>query len=183
MCEVLYAAMVCAKLGGEAFGDAKYPIEQRVTYNVHAEKKNRWIEVDCMTERYAIEVGLDDKRDSFDSLHQAIFAAVKTGREPMIAIVDTNDVEEKEQYQIEVVARYANVEYRVFSKHELERWYWAQRYVNNRPYHPGKIVDLDYVHRSKCHTATPTPSEVPVSLGLDKVDEFANDTTLSSAEN
>ena len=154
-------------LGGEVDDLGRKPIERKIDYELNDDRG--WIRVDCLTDEYAIEVGLDNKRGSFDSLHQAIFAAIHSDRDPLIAIIDTNGIEENEEYQIESVAKYASVQYKVFSKHYLDRWYATQRYVNNRPYYQGREVDLSYVHeieqRGNCRKA---PAKNLSDLGLDK---------------
>ena len=63
-----------------------------------------------------MEIGLDDRRSSLDSVHQAIFAAHLTDREPMVVLVDTNGVEEAIEFQVETVARDLGVAYRVLDR-------------------------------------------------------------------
>lgn len=65
---------------------------------------------------------MDKKRSSFDSLHQALFAAEITGNLPMVVIVDTNGIEEGEEFQIETVARRTGVSYLTVDKDFLIRW-------------------------------------------------------------
>ena len=74
------------------------------------------IRIDCLTPTHAVEIGLDDRRSSLDSVHQAIFAAHLTDREPMVVLVDTNGVEEAIEFQVETVARDLGVAYRVLDR-------------------------------------------------------------------
>ena len=45
--------------------------------------------MDCETSNYVIEGGLD-KRSSLDSLQQALFFSVLTGKVPIVVIYDTD---------------------------------------------------------------------------------------------
>lgn len=85
--------------------------EARIDYTI--DDGDHHVRVDCLTETHAIEVGLDDRRSSSDSVHQALFYAFLSGRDPMVVIIDTNGVEEAVEYQVETVAREAGVAYRV----------------------------------------------------------------------
>ena len=67
-----------------------------------------FIRVDCENRYHVIELGLD-KRSSFDSLHQVLFAAELTGKTPLIVIVDTDLREGRVEYQIRTVAEAAGV--------------------------------------------------------------------------
>ncbi len=86
--------------------------EVRVNYTI--DDGTHYIRADCITDTHAIEIGLDDRRSSFDSVHQAIFAAHLTDRLPMVVMVDTNGVEERAEFQVETVARQLGVAYLVF---------------------------------------------------------------------
>ncbi len=100
--ELELAAVICSLVFG---GDSE------VRHDYIAAGRPHHVRVDCETDSHVIEVGLDDRRSSFDSLHQAIFAAELTGKIPMVIIVDTNSVEENVEYQIETTARWAGVNY------------------------------------------------------------------------
>ncbi|MCV2876570.1 hypothetical protein OE810_09925 [Rhodobacteraceae bacterium XHP0102] len=69
--------------------------------------------VDCVTDTHAIEIGLDDRRSSLDSLQQALFYAALLERQPMVILVDTDGREDATEYQVETAARTTGVEYRV----------------------------------------------------------------------
>lgn len=112
MTEAQAIAILCAMLGGEP--------EQRVEYSIHAVATH--VRVDCLTETHAIEIGLDHTRSSYDSLHQATFNAVQTGRAPMVILIDTDNYESQYEYQIETVARAHGVDYAVWDEHFLIRW-------------------------------------------------------------
>jgi hypothetical protein len=72
MGEVELAAILCAMLGGEVEKRHHFAVLDRVHY----------VSVDCETPTHVIEVGLDDRRSSYDSVHQAGFAASLTGKTP-----------------------------------------------------------------------------------------------------
>ena len=121
--ETELAAILCSLvLGGE--------VEVRHSYD--AAGRDHYVRVDCETETHVIEVGLDDTRGAFDSVHQAIFAAHLTGKQPMVVILDTNGREEAQEYQVETVARSLGVEYRTMTETQLVRMQmtWPFR---NRP--------------------------------------------------
>lgn len=112
MTEAQAIAILCAMLGGEP--------EQRVSYTLDAVSTH--VRVDCLTDTHAIEIGLDHTRGSYDSLHQATFNAMLTGREPMVILIDTDTFESQYEYQIETVARAHGVDYAVWDEHFLIRW-------------------------------------------------------------
>ncbi|MBF9034485.1 hypothetical protein HKCCE2091_09560 [Rhodobacterales bacterium HKCCE2091] len=112
MFEFEFIPIVCGLILGGAW-------EQTEAYGIHA--GDHRIRADCVTETHAVEIGLDDRRSSYDSVHQAIFAAHLTGREPMVVIIDTNGIEDAAEYQVETVARLAGVEYRVYDRDYLLR--------------------------------------------------------------
>ena len=77
---------------------------------------DHYIRIDCLTDTHAVEIGLDDRRSSQDSVHQAIFAAHLTDRAPMVVMVDTNGVEEAIEFQVETVAQSLGVAYQVIDR-------------------------------------------------------------------
>jgi hypothetical protein len=85
--------------------------EARVEYSI-AEGTHH-IRVDCLTETHGIEIGLDGRRSSLDSVQQALFAAALTGRAPMVVLIDTDGAEDAVEYRVETAARAAGVTYRV----------------------------------------------------------------------
>lgn len=111
--ETHLAAILCSLLlNGEA--------EVRHDYTVG--DKVRHIRVDCETATHVYEVGFDGKRSSFDSLHQAVFAAKLTGKLPAIVIIDTDGRVEPVEYQVRTVARAAGVSFLTTDKDFLIRW-------------------------------------------------------------
>lgn len=116
------AAILCfLLLGGET--------ETRQHYSVVGQSHH--VRVDCETPGQVIEVGLD-KRASIDSLHQALFAAVRTGKEPVIWIIDTDGREGKFEYQIKTVAQQVGVRYESIPINYLVRWQMTEYLRNYR---------------------------------------------------
>ena len=111
--EVELAAILCSLIMG---GDAE------VRHDYTAAGRDHYIRVDCETASHVIEVGFDATRSSLDSLHQVLFAADLTGKQPMIVVIDTNGVEEAVEYQIETVARATGVSYLTVDEAFLVRW-------------------------------------------------------------
>jgi len=115
--EVELAAILCTLIfGGEAEARHDFTVVDRAHH----------IRVDCETDTHVIEVGFDGTRSSQDSLHQAMFAAEKTGKLPMVVIIDTNGIEENIQYQVETVSRAAGVSFLTVTKDFLVRWQMTQ---------------------------------------------------------
>ncbi|MCC1492517.1 hypothetical protein [Cognatishimia sp. F0-27] len=111
--EVELAGILCALLlQGEA--------EVRHPYVAAGERRH--VIVDCETNTHVVEVGFDNKRSSFDSLHQALFAAELTGKLPMVVVIDTDGIEEAQQFQIESVSRRVGVSYLTVTENFLLRW-------------------------------------------------------------
>ena len=69
-----------------------------------------FVSVDCETATHVYEGGLD-KRSSQDSVHQATFYALQTGKAPGVVIFDTDGIEGKDEYQIREVCEVLGVEY------------------------------------------------------------------------
>ena len=111
--EVELAAILCSLIMGG---------EPEVRHDYVAAGRDHHVRVDCETSSHVIEVGFDAKRSSLDSLHQVLFAADLTGKEPMIVVIDTNGVEEAVEYQIETVARIAGVSFLTVDEAFLVRW-------------------------------------------------------------
>ncbi|MBF9043830.1 hypothetical protein HKCCE4037_10870 [Rhodobacterales bacterium HKCCE4037] len=116
MTEAQAILILCAMLGGEA--------EHRVEYTLDAVTSH--VRVDCVTDTHAIEVGLDDTRSAYDSLHQATFNAHLLGLEPMVVLIDTDGIESQYEYQVETVARTYGVAYATWDTDYLLRWQMAE---------------------------------------------------------
>jgi hypothetical protein len=100
MKEALAIPLLCSFYGGE--------IEVRHHYIVDVGPQ--FIRVDCETDTHVMEMGLD-KRSSFDSIHQAVFASIVTGKLPQIVIIDTDLRVGKEEFQIKNVAELLGIPY------------------------------------------------------------------------
>lgn len=107
------AAIICAlHFGGET--EVRHPYV--------AQNTQHYIRVDCETDTHVIEIGLDGSRGSMDSLHQALFAASLTGKEPMIVIIDRNAEAEAVEWQVRETARAAGVAFLSIDRDRLIRW-------------------------------------------------------------
>ncbi|MCI2397852.1 hypothetical protein [Aliiroseovarius subalbicans] len=112
MYEGNFTAILCSLLlGGET--EVRHPYN--VGYDLH------FIRVDCENDSHVLEVGLD-KRSSLDSVQQALFAASRTGKAPMVVMIDTDGREDQYEYRVRTAAKMAGVEYRVYDKDFLIRW-------------------------------------------------------------
>ena len=104
MSEAYAISFICLLLGGEP----------EARHNYFTGYGPNFIKVDCETNEYVIEIGLD-KRSSFDSIHQAVFASIiANGKKPWIIIVDTDGIERKNEFQIRTVAEKLGVRYTSF---------------------------------------------------------------------
>ena len=72
---------MCEALGGER--------EVRHYYDIPGDPKSRYVIVDCETDDLVIEGGRDT-RSSLDSLQQAVFFGVVSGKTPAVVIYDTD---------------------------------------------------------------------------------------------
>ena len=68
------------------------------------------IRVDCETDVSVYEGGLD-RRSSLDSVHQALFASLVTGKEPVVVIYDTDGQMGPIEHQIEAVCHALTVRF------------------------------------------------------------------------
>ena len=77
----------------------------------------RWpqlhVKVDCETSTTVYEGGLD-KRSSLDSLQQALFFSVLTGKRPAVVIYHTDGKEGRFEYRIRTACQKSGVRYEVF---------------------------------------------------------------------
>ena len=80
-----YNKTFCAGIGGVTETRHQYP--------------KGYVKVDCETSDSVYEGGLD-KRSSLDSLQQAVFFSVLTGKEPVVVIYDTDGKLGKYEYRI-----------------------------------------------------------------------------------
>lgn len=123
MAELALTAILCTLMLN---GTTEVPHAYSVGYDLHR------IRVDCETDTQVIEVGLD-KRGSVDSVHQAVFAAVLTGKSPMVMMIDTDGREDQYEFQVRTVAKSLGVTYRVMDRDYLIRRQMTEYLRNYRP--------------------------------------------------
>ena len=102
-----------SKLGGMSFGNEDFfnlklanhlggrtEVSYNYNYNINGSiPRIASIRIDIVTDEYVIEGGLD-KRSSLDSIQQAVFASILTGKKPAVAIYDTNGSWGKYEHRI-----------------------------------------------------------------------------------
>ena len=93
---------LCSMIGGER--------ETRHNYSYDSATRLSHVYVDCETANYVIEGGLD-KRSSLDSLQQALFFSVLTGKAPAVVIYDTNGEADRYEHRIRAASEKAGVLY------------------------------------------------------------------------
>lgn len=99
--EATHNKAYCDSIGGET----------EVRHYYKPNKKQRRISVDCETATEVIEGGLDVRR-SLDSVQQAVFFSILTGKKPVVVIYDRDGKEGRFEYRIRRVAETLGVEYR-----------------------------------------------------------------------
>jgi hypothetical protein len=102
MGETELAMMFCAFLGGSQAETHHY-------FDVNG--LSRYMRVDCETDTHLIEVGLDHKASSRDSLHQVLFYAHLTGKEPVVVMIDRDGVEGRYEYEMRQTTAMTGVNY------------------------------------------------------------------------
>ncbi len=112
MSEVILGALLCSFLGGS---DAEVP----ASFNNLDTRRS--IRIDCLTDDYAFEFGLD-KRSSRDSIHQAVFAAEMTNTDPFVIIIDRDGVEGRFEQELRIVADVLDIRYARCSEDFITRW-------------------------------------------------------------
>ncbi len=113
MGEVELAAMLCAFLGGAE-------AETHQFFDVNG--LSRYIRVDCETPTHVIEIGLDGKSSARDSLHQALFSALLTGKSPAVVMIDRDGVEGRYEYELRQTSAMAGVGYISCAQDFIVRW-------------------------------------------------------------
>jgi hypothetical protein len=104
MGELFYSAVLCAAMfGGVA----------EVRTDVELSEDASHIFADCMTDTHYIEVGLDNSRSSRDSVTQAASGAYLNGLKPMVGIIDRDGIEDTHQWEVELTATRADVDFLV----------------------------------------------------------------------
>ncbi len=122
MGEAGFVAIICSlMLGGVP--EQKQPYLGG--YTVLGEPKHTHVRTDCATDTHVIEIGLD-KRSSLDSLQQAHFAAILTGKLPKIIIVDTDGRVGRWETRIRATAQATGVAFERMSDDALIRFQMTQ---------------------------------------------------------
>lgn len=117
MNEAAFIAILCGMVLG---GSSEQQLGYVGSHNLLGEARENDVYVDCETDTHVIEVGLD-KRSSLDSLQQAVFASVLTGKAPKIIIVDRDGMVGRWETRIRTAARATGVEFELISDEALIR--------------------------------------------------------------
>lgn len=91
-------------------------------YNFSDEAMNivsGYIRIDIENDDYVIEGGLD-KRSSLDSIQQAAFASVLTGKKAAVAVYDTDGKWGKIEHRIWVVSEMLGIKFIWFDGHKIK---------------------------------------------------------------
>jgi hypothetical protein len=100
--EPFYAAAICTALfGGEG------EIRTHVTLN----DDRGYIVADCITDTHYIEVGFDNTASARDSIVQAVSGAALRDLRPMVVVIDRDGFEDTHQWELEVTAARADVDF------------------------------------------------------------------------
>lgn len=113
MGEVELAALLCAFLGGSE-------AETRQYFDTYEMKRH--VRVDCETDRHVIEVALDSTSSARDSVHQALFAAHLTGKDPAVIMIDRDGFVGRFEYEMRPVTQAAGVTYIRCAQDVILRW-------------------------------------------------------------
>ena len=98
--EDAHNAQFCASVGGQTEVRHSYTFPTGTGY----------VRVDCETDDTVYEGGLD-KRSSLDSVQQALFFSVLTGKRPVVVIYDTDGKVGRFEYRIRIACEMAGVEF------------------------------------------------------------------------
>ena len=77
------------------------------------------VRIDIVTDEYVIEGGLD-KRSSLDRIQQAVFASTLSGKEPAVAVYDTDGMWGKYEQRIWTVANELGIKFFWFDGENLK---------------------------------------------------------------
>jgi hypothetical protein len=103
-----------AALGGETEVSLKYSYGRLGNLTLSAS-----VRVDIVTDKYVIEGGLD-KRSSLDSIQQAVFASSLVGKQPAVAIYDTDGVWGKYEHRIWAAANALGIRFIWFDGNRIK---------------------------------------------------------------
>jgi len=111
--EASFNKLLANKLGGETEVTLKY------NYGLKSQPNSSGtVRVDIMTKDYTIEGG-KDTRSSLDSIQQAVFASILTGKKPAVAIYDTDGVWGKYEHRVYTAAKSLSVKFIWFSDGQI----------------------------------------------------------------
>lgn len=113
--EGTYISLLCSLLGGAEPESPQF-------FDVYGYDRPRYIRVDCETPTHVIEMGLDEKPSSRDSVHQATLAAHFTGKIPLVILIDRDGEEGRYELEMRFVTALLEVDYVRCSAGFLESW-------------------------------------------------------------
>lgn len=119
MNEVAITALLCNLLAGG---------ETELRHGFGSLGGERIVRIDCETPSHVIEVALDGTRSARDSVHQAVFASVLTGKRPMVIVIDSDGYEDRYQQELRIVSEALNIAYGVCQADFIQRWAAAALY-------------------------------------------------------
>ena len=97
----------------------KNEVTYHYSFGLEGQSKNKGsIRVDIETEKFVIEGG-KDTRDSLDSVQQAVFASIVTGKKPAVAIFDTDGNWGKYEHRIWTASKALNIRFIWFHKGDI----------------------------------------------------------------
>lgn len=133
MNEAGFIAILCGMILG---GSEEPRLDFVGSYDLLGAAQENHAYIDCETDTHVIEVGLD-KRSSLDSLQQAVFASVHTGKTPKIIIIDRDGDVGRWETRIRTAARAVDVEFELISDDALIRTSMTHWMRNYRPLESG----------------------------------------------
>jgi len=92
--------------------------EVKLSYSLGTSSPSNYVIIDIETDLYVIEGGLD-KRSSLDSIQQALFASAITGKEPAVAIYDTDQRWGKYEHRIWTAAKKIGLKFFWFNGQDI----------------------------------------------------------------
>ena len=111
--EDLFNLQLARKLGG------KNEVIYYYSFGLEGQSKSEGsIRVDIETENFVIEGG-KDTRDSLDSVQQAVFASVVTGKKPAVAVYDTDGNWGKYEHRIWTASKALNIRFIWFQRGDI----------------------------------------------------------------
>lgn len=110
--EPFLAGYICAVLMGGA---------SEVRTDIALRDDAGYIRGDCVTDTHYIEIGFDNTASARDSIVQAVSGAVLRDLEPMVIVIDRDGVEDTHQWELEVTAARADVDFQVVQLNQVLR--------------------------------------------------------------